>query len=78
MIPPSRLIAFGAFLLVVAWVYLPGLHGSWLVDDITNLEIFQSYNPHNAPYLELVFGNGSGPLGRPVAMASFALNHMAG
>lgn len=58
--------------------YLPGLSGPWLVDDDINLGIFNTLTPTNTPYADLISENTSGPLGRPVAMASFALNHALG
>lgn len=67
-----------AGLLLAALVYLPGLGGPWLLDDFQNLSVFQDYKPGAAPYHDLVLDNGAGPLGRPVAMASFAANHAAG
>lgn len=67
-----------ALCLLAALLYLPGLSGPWLVDDEVNLGVFLHHTPDNAPYAELIFGNNSGPLGRSVAMASFALNHALG
>lgn len=64
--------------LVAITLYAPGLNGPWLVDDDSNLGIFQAFSASNAPYSELIFGNTSGPLGRSVSMASFAINHKLG
>jgi tetratricopeptide (TPR) repeat protein len=61
---------------ITVWVYYPGLEGPLVLDDfnnlsplgefggVSNLETFQSF----------VFGNGSGPTGRPVSMLSFLLD----
>lgn len=65
-----------ALLLAALALYLPGLHGPWLVDDGVNLGVFLNYAAGQAPYQDIIFGNHSGPLGRSVAMASFALNHV--
>lgn len=61
-----------------AALYIPGLSGPWLVDDNYNLGTLKGFTPATAPYREVVLGNDSGPLGRPVSMASFALNHVLG
>lgn len=71
-------LTLAIFGLIGTHVYLPGLHGPWLVDDESNLGAFQRLSPAAAPYLELVFGNNSGPLGRAVSMATFAANHALG
>lgn len=67
-----------AGLVLTTLLYLPGLSGPWLLDDFQNLGAFLNYAPGQAPYDDLIFSNQSGPLGRPVAMASFALNHVLG
>lgn len=59
-------------------VYLPGLSGPWLLDDEVNLGVFKSFTAGTAPYTDIIFSNISGPLGRPVSMASFASNHVLG
>lgn len=77
--PPRRYL--GLLLLSLALVtaiYLPGLKGPWLMDDDANLGMFTAYAAGAAPYAELIDGNQSGPLGRGVSMASFALNHALG
>ncbi|HET8730410.1 MAG TPA: hypothetical protein VFM34_04805 [Moraxellaceae bacterium] len=65
-------------LLLTALLYLPGLNGPWLLDDFQNLAPLQDHPAGSVPYREIIFSNASGPLGRPVAMASFALNHALG
>jgi hypothetical protein len=69
-------VLLGALLTIA--LYLPGSHGPWLVDDDANLGIFKDYATGTAPYREIIRNNHSGPLGRPVAMASFAANHAFG
>jgi hypothetical protein len=81
----AQLILAGA-LLLTALVLLPGLSGPWLVDDDYNLGPFNAVGNNNGnnsadsnlSYHDVIFGNVSGPLGRPVAMASFAANHALG
>ncbi|HET8730409.1 MAG TPA: hypothetical protein VFM34_04800 [Moraxellaceae bacterium] len=67
-----------AGLILTTALYLPGMSGPWLLDDFQNLGTFVNFAPGKAPYLDLIFSNQSGPLGRPVATASFALNHVLG
>lgn len=61
---------------LTAVAYLPGLNGPFLLDDFHNLEPL-GYSGSISSISEaqnFVFGNGSGPTGRPVAMASFLLD----
>lgn len=61
---------------LTAIVYWPGLSGPFLFDDFPNLVALQNsggvddWNSARA----FVFGNDSGPTGRPVAMATFLLD----
>ncbi len=71
-IPPLLIMAAIA---IAAAIYAPGLSGPWLVDDDFNLGMFNNYSPGQAPYMEIISNNNSGPLGRMVSMASFAANH---
>ncbi|MFL6621730.1 MAG: tetratricopeptide repeat protein [Sulfurifustis sp.] len=72
-----RLLAAVALLAIGVLVYLPGLHGPFIFDDFSNLL--------DNPYLKITsldlktlwlasFSQNAGPLQRPVAMASFAIN----
>jgi hypothetical protein len=74
----AHLLMLAVAMLLTALVYVPGLSGAWLVDDESNLGAFSQYEAGAAPYRELIFSNNSGPLGRSVSMASFALNHTLG
>lgn len=62
-------------LLCVWWIYQPGISGPLLLDDWDNLSVLE-----NAPidgwdgFRSFVFGNASGPTGRPVSMLSFLLD----
>ncbi|MDF2444983.1 MAG: hypothetical protein K0S46_219 [Moraxellaceae bacterium] len=73
---PWLLLLAGMVLTLV--VYWPGLAGGWLVDDEANLGGFTRFAAGEAPYRELILGNGSGLLGRSVAMLTFAGNHALG
>lgn len=57
-------------------VYLPGLSGPFIFDDIPNLEKLHRFGQvQDWPSLLSALGNGiAGPLGRPVALLSFLMN----
>jgi len=66
------------YLLAIATVliYWAGLPGVFILDDITNLQALNTNggvtNTHT--FMSFVFGNHSGPTGRPVSMLSFLIN----
>ncbi|MDX1473811.1 MAG: hypothetical protein R3309_06545 [Reinekea sp.] len=57
-------------------LYVPGLAGTFLFDDFPNLEPLGYFGgiTDSQTALRFVFGNNSGPTGRPVSMASFLLD----
>lgn len=57
-------------------IYGPGLQGPFLFDDFPNLEPLQNFGGVNdiESAQAFVFGNRSGPTGRPVSMATFLLD----
>lgn len=60
--------------------YWPGLSGPFLFDDYQNIVLNPSVQPralNEAALLGAWYGNQSGPLGRPLASLSFALNYLA-
>lgn len=65
-------------LLLCTTVYLPGLSGPWIFDDYTNI-IHNSYvhvtSLDVSSLQSAAFSMESGPLRRPISMASFALNY---
>ncbi len=62
-------------LAITAIVYLPGLRGPFLFDDYPNLVTpLTDWLSGQNSWQEIVLGNGSGPLGRIVSMASFLAN----
>ena len=85
-IPPTRSARKGALPLagvllfvVTLWVYRPGLSGTFLFDDYYNLVDNQAVQIDTLSWSNLAEAAGSGhagPLGRPVSMLSFALNHV--
>ena len=59
-------------------VFLPGMNGPYIFDDYSNLltNTYVRLNSLNVDSLQLAsYSLASGPLHRPVAMASFALNY---
>jgi len=73
-------LLFGAallsMLLVALLVYKPGLSGSFLLDDMVNLQQLAAEGgvTDGQAALTFIFGNRSGPAGRPISMASFLLD----
>jgi protein O-mannosyl-transferase len=65
-----------ALLAVVYLLYVPGLSGPFLFDDFPNLEPLGYFGgvSDSQSALRFIFGNSSGPTGRPLSMASFLLN----
>lgn len=65
-----------ALLSVVYLLYVPGLSGPFLFDDFPNLEPLGYFGgvSDSQSALRFIFGNSSGPTGRPLSMASFLLN----
>ncbi|CBL46670.1 Hypothetical protein HDN1F_30870 [gamma proteobacterium HdN1] len=72
------LVAWALLFCLVVLIYSPGLHGPFVFDDISNIVENQKLA---LPAFDLVhfreaaFSTSTGPLARPVAMLSFALNH---
>ncbi|ALN62879.1 putative membrane protein [Lysobacter antibioticus] len=59
-------------------IYSVGLTGPFLFDDNFNLAPLKPWLAGEIGWQEAVFGNISGPLGRPVSMASFLFSAWAG
>ncbi len=55
--------------------YWPGLVGGWVLDDQVNLAPLADLTDDPASWYVVLTTNGSGPLGRPLAMLSFAVDH---
>jgi hypothetical protein len=70
---------FIAGLLLVYWVYWPGLSGSFIFDDFNNLGALGARGEVDdfASLKHYLFSGFSGPTGRPVALLSFLLNDNA-
>ncbi|MCG3171085.1 MAG: hypothetical protein CALGDGBN_02659 [Pseudomonadales bacterium] len=65
-------------LAVCAWLYWPGLDGPPLLDDGVNLRVIYSIDERPEYLADVVFGNKSGPLGRPISMLTFGLEQLYG
>ena len=65
-----RFVIYVAMLVTVI-VYWSGLAGPFLLDDLPNLSPLNQWLDGQASAAELIFGNQSGMLGRPVSMATF-------
>lgn len=67
------------FLLLFSFlIYFPGLHGDYVFDDIANIIDNKKIAISALDYENLKsawYSGDAGPLGRPISMLSFALNH---
>tara|TARA_R110002110_G_scaffold121431_2_gene297252 strand:- start:89316 stop:91256 length:1941 start_codon:yes stop_codon:yes gene_type:complete len=63
--------------IMVAALYWQGLYGPYLLDDLQSIGPLQVSNVSFTKFISLTFQNETGPLGRPLSIASFILNHMA-
>lgn len=72
------LIGLTLLLLLCGLVYLPGLQGPFVFDDTPNLLTpLQDWLHGDISWREIVLGNSSGLLGRPLSMLSFLANAAA-
>lgn len=70
-------ISLYAVLLAVALLYWQGLQGPWLLDDLSNLGTLSLLDNPDISWQEILTGNRSGILGRPVSMLSFIADYQA-
>lgn len=76
---PRLLLAASALLCVLA--YWPGLGGGYVLDDLPNIVNNEAITSVSFSWDSLAAAAGSseaGPAGRPIAMLSFAVNHLLG
>ncbi|MDX1498453.1 MAG: hypothetical protein R3176_01065 [Woeseiaceae bacterium] len=66
------LTGFGLVLALAAFCYRPALHGDFRLDDRANLGGLTAV-ADGAPALDFVLAGDAGPTGRPLALATFAL-----
>ncbi len=67
-----------AFLLVTVAVYWAGLKGPFLLDDLPNFAPLRQWLAGEIGFMEAVFGNRSGMLGRPVSMLALWVSAATG
>jgi len=78
----NTFLAPGLFLLLawalIVFIYSQGWSGGWHFDDAPNLDnlaaVFGSGTLDRNAALEVVFSGDAGPLGRPIALASFLID----
>jgi hypothetical protein len=69
-------LALLTLLAFTTWLFLPGTQGPFILDDFSNLSPLGEYGgvANFDTFRHFVFGNISGPTGRPVSMLSFLLD----
>ena len=72
----AALVLGALILLFTAWVYWPGQAGPALLDDATSVLVIGDLKKHPELAWDYIWGDKSGPLGRPVSMASFVLEKL--
>lgn len=71
----STLLSLAGLLALVTLVYLTGLSGPFLFDDTQNIVgPLSAWLTSTTGWQDVVFGNRSGPFGRPLSMLSFLGN----
>jgi hypothetical protein len=73
---PAWLALLTMLLLFTAWAYWPGQAGPALLDDATSVLVIGDLKAQPELAWDYVTGDTSGPLGRPVSIASFVLEKM--
>lgn len=73
----GRILIYIAVIATIA-MYWAGLRGPFLLDDLPNLSPLQGWQDGQATVTELIFGNRSGILGRPVSMATLWFSAASG
>ncbi len=67
-------LAFWLLLLLSAWLYFPGLHSGFILDDEVNLDALADFDdPLSHDALRFILEGESSSLGRPLSLVSFAL-----
>jgi len=62
-------------MLLITLIYWPAIHGPFALDDSINIPQTNSPIKSLSDLIDISFGNNSGLLGRPIPVATFALNH---
>lgn len=72
-----RLLFVGGFLAML-FAYWPGLHGGFVLDDFDNFVQLERLARGEVSWIGPIVSNASGPLGRPLSMATFVATVEAG
>ena len=74
--PFFAIVAVAAAFAVTVLCYWPSLSGPFLFDDIPNLELLGNTGGLNSvdTYMEFITSGQSGPLGRPLSLATFTID----
>ncbi|HRE30953.1 MAG TPA: hypothetical protein PLD88_03170 [Candidatus Berkiella sp.] len=64
-----------AVTILISFLYWKGLNGPFLLDDLQSIESAQLTTFSWGELIDISLQNDSGPLGRPLSIASFALNN---
>jgi len=62
--------------IMITALYWQGLYGPYLLDDLQSIGPIQANDITLTKFISLTFQNETGPLGRPLSIASFILNHI--
>lgn len=71
----SRIVACLLLMFAVTFVYYQGLHGPWLLDDADSVTPIEVDGKNLAQIAEIVFGDHTGIVGRPLTILTFVANH---
>ena len=74
----ARSLILLSLLVLIAIVYAPGLNGPFVLDDASNIPQTKIDKLTLSSVSEVAFDNTSGMFGRPIPVATFALNHYFG
>lgn len=76
LLRPGPIALWCLVLFVTCWVYIPGVDGPAMLDDRSSVMVFSELNENPEYAMDAVLGDTSGPLGRPVSIASFVLEKL--
>jgi hypothetical protein len=76
LLDPRLLFVSGCLLMLLA--YWPGLQGGFVLDDFDNFVQLERFARGEVSWIGPIVSNGSGPLGRPLSMATFVATVEAG
>ena len=74
----ARSVILLVLLFAIAFAYAPGLSGPFILDDATNIPQTKIDFLSFSSVKDVAFDNTSGIFGRPIPVATFALNHYFG